>query len=520
MYTNGLTTGSATMRWIMVCSFMLSYFGNRYCQGFTTQVASYQMLRNKVRSSALGASKKPSLIVFDLDNTLWTPELYQLRKLQRNNQLPKAHRDVKLFPAIQSILEGIREQRANNDSNNEWANTRFAVASRTKSVEWAHYLLDQFDLMGTVFDHVEIFPGNKQKHFRNLQQATGVEYQDMLFFDDARDGKFGNCEPVSELGVLSVHCPNGIYEEQIWKNALDRYSEWDQKPNTIIEWDGSMTSTSASSSNNRVFASISSSSSPQKRTAVQGERVQGIVKMINVEKRYGFIQPSSTQKSQNNSNKQGDVFFHFNALALPELESSIQKGDAVSFEVVPDAKNQGRKMAAAEVLIEGLGSNNSTVTLPVFSMNLPFAALLANGYKTLETRNGTMFVPYPEGTHMLLHVGQRTYPDGNRHLQVMKEQGGITSEEEIVRLKSLPNGFGKGQVVAIVELGDTFDTTLEERCQPDFEARVAAYGTDSGRRATVIQRASFLKRPVRVKGQAGVFSATIDKSVLPEGWLE
>ena len=153
-------------------------------------------------------------------------------------------------------------------------------------------------------------------------------------------------------------------------------------------------------------------------------------------------------------------------------------------------------------------------------MNLPFAALLANGYKTLETRNGTMFVPYPEGTHMLLHVGQRTYPDGNRHLQVMKEQGGITSEEEIVRLKSLPNGFGKGQVVAIVELGDTFDTTLEERCQPDFEARVAAYGTDSGRRATVIQRASFLKRPVRVKGQAGVFSATIDKSVLPEGWLE
>jgi len=43
--------------------------------------------------------------------------------------------------------------------------------------------------------------------------------------------------------------------------------------------------------------------------------------------------------------------------------------------------------------------------MKVFSMNMPFAALLANGYKTLETRNGTKFTTYPEGTRMLLHVG-------------------------------------------------------------------------------------------------------------------
>jgi hypothetical protein len=59
------------------------------------------------------------------------------------------------------------------------------------------------------------------------------------------------------------------------------------------------------------------------------------------------------------------------------------------------------------------------VSMPVFSMNLPFAALFANGYKTLESRNGTMFTPYEPGTKMLLHVGRRTYPDGGRHLQIM-----------------------------------------------------------------------------------------------------
>ena len=44
-----------------------------------------------------GITKFPKLIVLDLDNTVWTPELYQLRKLQRANQTPVAGHDVKLF---------------------------------------------------------------------------------------------------------------------------------------------------------------------------------------------------------------------------------------------------------------------------------------------------------------------------------------------------------------------------------------------------------------------------------------
>ena len=32
----------------------------------------------------------------------------------------------------------------------------------------------------------------------------------MLFFDDAKAGKYGNCEPVSKLGVMSAHCPDGL----------------------------------------------------------------------------------------------------------------------------------------------------------------------------------------------------------------------------------------------------------------------------------------------------------------------
>jgi hypothetical protein len=187
----------------------------------------------------------------------------------------------------------------------------------------------------------------------------------------------------------------------------------------------------------------------------------------------------------------------------------------VTFKITTDSRKG--KDAAAEIEISNSSTDEDTVNMQVFSMNLPFAALLSNGYKTLETRNGTMFTPYPEGTKMLLHVGQRIYPDGNRHIEVMKS-GGL-DETEIQNLKSLPRGFGKGMAVAIVELGKTFETTLEERCDPDFQRAVAAFGADSGMRATVIKRVAYLKKGLKVSGNGGVFKANIPKAVIPEGWL-
>ena len=441
------------------------------------------------RTSSSALFSKPSLIVFDLDNTLWEPELYQLRKLQRQGIQPVAGKDVTLFPAIESILQDIRSSK-----DNSWSNTKFAIASRTKSVEWANDLLVQFGLRD-FFDYIEIFPGDKKTHFHNLSRDSGIDFSDMLFFDDNRDGRFGNCVPVSQLGVLSVHCPGGLHSNEIWKNALENFREWkmaEAKANTIIEWDGSM-------------------------TEIKEDEVQtGVVKMVNEQKRFGFIKYGDRNTR--------DIFFHFSA--LPNRNVQVHEGDQVSFQVVHDSKKG--KNAASNVQITSKSATSTTsdidgidekdtVQMRVFSMNLPFAALLANEYKTLETRNGTMFTPYPEGTQMLLHVGQRIYPDGDRHIDVMRS--GNLNDDEIDKLKSLPEGFGKGMAVAIVEIGETFETTLEQRSEPEFQRKVAAFGADSGMRATVIKRVSYLKKGVRVSGQGGVFKARIDKGVIPDGWL-
>lgn len=414
----------------------------------------------------------PALVVFDLDNTIWTPELYQLRKHERDGTTPIARKDVKLFAGSEIIIDTIR--RGGYPSG-----TKFAVASRTKSVAWAHDLLDQFGLR-ELLDYVEIFPGNKRTHFSKLKEASGIDYNQMLFFDDARDGKFGNCEPVSELGVMAVHCPEGLKDYRIFETAIARFEKWDKSTTTIVEWDGSI-------SNPKYLVPL---------------RLGGVVKMANLDKGYGFIKYGDS--------KTKDVFFHFNSLSGGSIP---EEGDKVTF--VLQSSPQNGKSYASDLSIES-AERKVNISMRAFSMNLPFAALLANGYKTLETRNGTMFVPYPEGTQMLLHVGHRVYPDGDKHVNVMKS-GGLT-DKEIEKLKLLPKGFGKGMVIAVCELGNTYETTTAERSIPDFERKVAAFGSDSGRMVTEIKRVAYLKRPVQMSGQGGIFKTQIDPTLLPDGW--
>ena len=76
------------------------------------QFARHQKLCSSTSSSSLAAAPPltvdpayyPKLFVFDLDNTLWTPELYTLRHISQD-QCPSADVDVKLFEAARIVLE-------------------------------------------------------------------------------------------------------------------------------------------------------------------------------------------------------------------------------------------------------------------------------------------------------------------------------------------------------------------------------------------------------------------------------
>jgi magnesium-dependent phosphatase 1 len=60
------------------------------------------------------------------------------------------------------------------------------------------------------FDHMEIYPGSKIAHFRQLQKKTGLSYDEMLFFDDESRNK-----NVEELGVIMYLVHNGVTRNEI-----------------------------------------------------------------------------------------------------------------------------------------------------------------------------------------------------------------------------------------------------------------------------------------------------------------
>lgn len=55
------------------------------------------------------------------------------------------------------------------------------------------------------FDHIEIFPGDKKRHFANIHKASGVAYEEMLFFDDEARNR-----NVEALGVVMLLVENGV----------------------------------------------------------------------------------------------------------------------------------------------------------------------------------------------------------------------------------------------------------------------------------------------------------------------
>ena len=78
---------------------------------------------------------------------------------------------------------------------------------------------------------------------------------------------------------------------------------------------------------------------------------------------------------------------------------------------------------------------------------------------------------------MLLHVGRRDYPGADNHKEILERN---RSNDNVDRLAQLPGGFRRGMLVAIVELGETYETALRERQDVSFEGRAAAYERTAG----------------------------------------
>ncbi|KAG5883830.1 hypothetical protein JTB14_033751 [Gonioctena quinquepunctata] len=148
--------------------------------------------------------EKLKLIVFDLDYTLWpfwvdTHVSPPFKKGSNGTITDSAGTRITCYPHVPEVLKNLYEE-----------GYTMAIASRTTELKGACQLIQLFG-WEKYFRHKEIFPGGKVTHFNNIKSQSGVEFDDMIFFDDEQR----NIRDISELGVVSILVKDGVSKAEI-----------------------------------------------------------------------------------------------------------------------------------------------------------------------------------------------------------------------------------------------------------------------------------------------------------------
>ncbi|KAK7070030.1 Magnesium-dependent phosphatase 1 [Halocaridina rubra] len=160
-----------------------------------------------------GSGRKPKLIAFDLDYTLWpfwvdTHVDPPFRKHEKGHIVDARNRKVKPYPEVTEILKSLKDE-----------GYIIGVASRTSEIRGANQLLELLD-WDKYISYKEIYPGSKDHHFLRIKENSRLEYSDMLFFDD----EHRNLKDLSRIGVLMILVPDGVNKDLI-KKGLEEYAK-------------------------------------------------------------------------------------------------------------------------------------------------------------------------------------------------------------------------------------------------------------------------------------------------------
>mmetsp|Transcript_5567 Transcript_5567/g.12195 ORF Transcript_5567/g.12195 Transcript_5567/m.12195 type:complete len:246 (+) Transcript_5567:36-773(+) len=207
----------------------------------------------------------PTIIVFDLDDCLWTPEMHELsgppsvpvegpldptRPAESElgtvgMKVPPRRRKhgggggfdwggygdddgeeiVELYPGARRVLRELA-------TNPKYGDVKIAVASTSLEPSYSRACIGGIEIVEGVYmkdmiSHAQIgrsgnLSSEKTSHFRLIhEESGGVPYQEMLFFDDCNWGDHvGTLH--SEFGVVGVRTPQGLRLED-FEHGLELY---------------------------------------------------------------------------------------------------------------------------------------------------------------------------------------------------------------------------------------------------------------------------------------------------------
>lgn len=176
----------------------------------------------------------PKIVVFDLDYTLWpfwvdTHVTGPLKAQEGGLKVKDRYGEgYGFYSDVGGILEAVRSFK--NDRylilgtdvlQLKQKGILIGAASRTHAPDLGREMLKLLKIPPSsssssaqraidYFDHLQIYPGNKQTHFERIHRDSGIAYEDMLFFDDESRNK-----NVEVLGVVMQLVRDGVSMNEI-----------------------------------------------------------------------------------------------------------------------------------------------------------------------------------------------------------------------------------------------------------------------------------------------------------------
>lgn len=174
----------------------------------------------------------PKIMVFDLDYTLWpfwvdTHVTGPLKAVEGGLKVKDRYGEgFGFFADVGGVLEAVSTsiefvcRVCGVDPRQLKAKSiLIGAASRTSAPDLGREMLKLLKVPGALgssgraidyFHHLQIYPGNKTTHFTRIHRDSGIEYDEMLFFDDESRNK-----NVEVLGVTMWLIRDGVTRGEI-----------------------------------------------------------------------------------------------------------------------------------------------------------------------------------------------------------------------------------------------------------------------------------------------------------------
>lgn len=165
----------------------------------------------------------PEVIVFDLDDTLWTGEVdctggppFARVNNSRHTVVCSRRRQVSLFKDIPFIFDELVD-----------SDIKIGYASRTWEPDWAKAALAEFSCGRTEVVNMWTAAAAhgwgdvcKVSHLNEISNQLQLPISSMVFIDN----EMRNIRDVSKLGATCGYCPNGLTIE-IFRDTLIKHSD-------------------------------------------------------------------------------------------------------------------------------------------------------------------------------------------------------------------------------------------------------------------------------------------------------